>query len=142
MARKTILMMLLIIGMLSSFTSCKKNIEKTYFENYAYTNNSNHTIQIQCYYTLSNVRESVYTIEKGTELQLKQELSFGQIDSLIINADSLKITFDDAKNIIYHRSDTSRYNIIERNNYEVSGENEKERTYQYIFTDNDFDQAQ
>jgi len=141
MVQKTILMMLLIIGMLNNLTSCKKNIDETYFENYDYVNNSNHNIQIKCYYMLSNQRESIFTIGIGKKLELKQDISLSKVDSLIINADSVKVIFDNNKNILYRKNDTSQYNIINVSNYNVVNESDKERTYKYIFTNNDFDQA-
>lgn len=142
MVQKTILMMLLIIGMLNSFTSCKKNVDNTYFESYSYINNSNHNIQVKCYYTLSDQRESMFLIEKGAKLELKQEIVFGRVDSLIINADSVKIIFDGNKSIIYHENNTSEYNIINRRNYISHEVSDNETNYSYEFKTEDYNQAE
>jgi len=140
MAQKIIWIIFLIIGI--SIIGCDKGeIDEKYFESFEYLNNSGYNIHIKSYYMQASLKESNYEINNGTKIILKQMITIGQVDSLIINADSIRITFDNNKSVIYHKNDMSDYNIINRQNYISNKVSDNETNFKYEFTIEDYNQA-
>jgi len=144
----------LILGVIlisSLLFSCNKGIvEYIVREKYIYKNESNHDIKMLWYYRKSDsgafLKDSLTL--NNLENHLQEEEIFPPIgtyrDSIIINADSIRLTFDNNRTILYHRPTTSYenpYNILDGAIYNRTVVNDIPN-YTYTFTEEDYNQAQ
>lgn len=130
-------MLLLYIGILSSLQSCK--IEKSYLEiyNHKYINNSNFDIHIKVY---QGEQKYVYNYDLLKDSILLQE-SYGEVTGFISYADSIIITYGDNKQYKFNTFDTSDRNLMNYENYSEKKLSKYHYEYSYIFTDEDYNQA-
>jgi len=143
MVQKTIWLLVLATGMLNSFYSCNKNIDvdKSYVEELNYTNNSNHTIELIGY---NNQKEYHYSLGIAESLTQRQGMMFSSVkDDLLIILDSIKVSFDNDKTSTFYRNHhVSSFDVLDRNNYTFVKVSDNEKSYTYIFTENDYNHAE
>ncbi len=150
MVQKTIWMLLLVIGILSSliFQSCgQEEVEDISIKSYKYGNQTEYSIVIHKW--LNNT-EIVYELsQSGQQIEFKNEFNGGgcfiddiqqttfspDSDCLLINADSIKIIFDNSKSYWLKPSDNVDVNILKEVNYTKQGNRED---YSYSFTNKDY----
>lgn len=132
MKPKTIWMMLLVTGTLSSCT--KGHVDKVYLNEYFYINNSDYIIEV----TNSN-EEVSFTIGVDKTLTIAKDLFHG--DSDIITSDTSIVTFNSLRQVKFTHDDVSEYNIKDLNNYDKTKKGDNHVQYTYIFTEKDFENA-
>ena len=154
MEQRTTWILLLIIGLLSSFLfqSCEKGeVEYINIKNYKYINQTNYAITIHKW--LNNI-ENKYEISNSDKIEFRMEFNGGgcfinnvnQIafnpnsDCLLINADSIKIVFNNTKKLTLKQGDTRKVNILNEANY-ISKKSGNVENYEYSFTQKDYDLA-
>ncbi|WP_162633184.1 hypothetical protein [Echinicola strongylocentroti] len=117
MRRRFIWIRVLIIGLVSNlFLSCiKQDVDKRQVQQYIFNNLTEHLISIEMYQG-----NDVYNFElpKRDSLVQEIELVFGSSEGLILYADSIKIEFDDLKEIKYLPSDESYRNLLHLQSYD------------------------
>jgi len=143
MEQKIIWIQLLLIGILSSFQSCdKEDVDKTYYEEYYLINNSNYKIVIEAYNkTDDGYNSNNFNLKKDSTLYQKLELNFGSTTGIIVYADSVVVRFGDDKKISFLPDKQSSFNILDKSNYTVNKKSENHHEYTYIFTNDDYNNA-
>ncbi len=151
MQQKITWMLLLIIGTLSSplFQSCGQGeVEDITIKSYKYYNQTKYSIVVHKW--LNNA-ETVYELPQSGQIEFKNEFNGGgcfideiqqtafspDSDCLLINADSLRIIFDDSKSYWLKHSDNVDVNILKEGNYDYTKQGNRE-DYLYNFTDKDY----
>lgn len=142
MVRETIWMLLLVIGILSSLQSCDENVDKRVIHSYVYNNNSDYDINIQTFnYMTDTIVVSRYNVKKDSVFSQEVDLMFGSVTGIISYGDSAVITFNDRFQN-FTLKDTSKFNILNLDNYshiEISNNHDE---YLYYFTNKDYDFAE
>ncbi len=143
MQQKTILMMLLTIGILSSLLSCNKgHIDKALYQELHYINNSNHDLSITVFNKIdNNFIDTTYSIVARDNFFQEFELIFGDISGIISECDSVTVKFGEERISIFIPDAVSSYNILNYNNYEFLEKSENRRSYTYTFTEADYENA-
>ncbi len=140
MERKIIWTLLLIIGFFSNsvfLSSCEKKIDKAYFENRTYENQSSFDVNI---FVFSNKYTVEYSINNNDSLVQRFEIEgVSARDGIIRSADSITITFNDERTSNFDILDTSRFNIIRTS--ELIKREKNEYFYRYTFTIDDYNYA-
>ncbi len=139
MKQKINLMLLLIIGILFSTSACKKRIDYLHYEEFHYINNSGHAISITAFYqTESDWLEKNYYI--GTNERFSQEFEFfgGDKTDVIAYCDSVIITYGAEAASRFVIDSISPYNILRPENYVSIQISDRRDSNTYIFTENDY----
>lgn len=140
MQQKTTLMLLLIIGLISSicFTSCKKDVDKVYYVQFKYVNATQKSIKISDF---RDGKLKTGQLDSGNTLIAKVDLDIGaSIDVFALTySDSILLTFDNNIEKWWFRDNTSNRNPLLLDNYEVIIEKDKEDVYLFTFEESDFD---
>ena len=118
--------------------SCSSNSGDTSRSVYRYNNESSADIDITRYWT---GEERLFTIAAGASLEVVELVgASGDVTNVLYLADSLKVTFNNARSLLHRPSDTRSINILRLNNYSLTNEGD-DRLYEYTFTQVDFDAA-
>ncbi len=134
MKQRTIWILLLAIGVLSSLQSCSKIEEKPVYEEYNFVNNSGSDISIKSYFESI---ENNFIISKGDSIMQKVELVFGSCSDIIFFSDSVIVKFGDNKKTKFTRDINSPHNLLKRDNYSETLKSSNYRVYKYTFTNKD-----
>lgn len=140
MQQKTNLTLLLIIGTLFSTLACKRNIDYLHYEEYHYINNSGHEITINAFYKITDSDWLSETHHIGINEQLSQEIELfaGSRTDVIGMCDSVVITYENEKTSYFVADSISPYNILRPENYVSIQISERRNSNTYIFTENDY----
>ncbi len=151
MQQKTTWMQLSFIGILLFNVSACKKVEKNYFENYTFKNNSGYAIEIQTFYkridTLGANNYNHFILDKT---MLEQEINVageikptnGQQTPMIYSADSVIIKFSDGKISRFNVLTNSNFNILNTSNYTQEQIENNRKKLTYTFTQADYNNAQ
>ena len=154
MQRKTIWMLLSVIGTLGSLSlkSCgRETIEEVYIKSYVYSNNTEHSIKIKKWLDGEML---TYDLQKSGKIEFRNEFNGGgclidnvvqtsfspNSDCLLIISDSLEIVFDGSRSYVLKPSDNIETNILREANYEHDRKRNKE-DFRYSFTEKDYMKA-
>lgn len=141
MEPKTNWMQLLLIGLISSIflLSCDKGDKKDYaFEDYIYMNLSNHKVYISSY-KVGKVGSTIQIINSGYFKQTQKTSDI--IDSLIINADSVKVIYDLLKFEMYRKTVNSE-GILSKEDYSYKKTVDNHHEFTFTFTEDMYNDAQ
>ena len=143
MVQKTIWMLLLVTGILSSLYSCKERIENVHIDDYYYVNNTNYNMRIESFNKIDNeFKKHTYSLSKGSSFFQQIEFMSGSTTGIIALSDSVFLSFEDIKTISFLPStQTSTFNILNINNYKFNKKSDNHFEYTYVFIDNDFQNA-
>ncbi len=144
MKQKIIWMQLLIIGLLLfSFQSCKKGeIDKAFYEEYSFINHSDYEISIKSILQSDNqVQTKTHTLAVDATFNQEMELMSGNKTGIVAHSDSLVLNFGNVKTISFLPNTESDFNILNRNNYTKVNKESNRVKYSYIFTNEDFENA-
>lgn len=142
MVRKTIWMLVLAFGILNSFYSCNKTIDKSFYEEYIYKNNSGHNLTIKAFNKTDNgYISNSYTLPANGNFSQEIELISGSKIGIIALCDSVAVQFGNDRISFFLPETESSYNIIAHNNYDCIEEDENHRICTYIFTSEDYENA-
>lgn len=142
---------LLIFGILSNFLfiSCNEGeVDRIYTEVFNYHNNSDFSIKIQeskdSVITEFNIPPSEILIYKiqvvtGGSCSINGVINSNS-ECLLWTSDSLKIIFNSTKYVEFTRDNTTDFNLLNLDNYNVETIN-NERIYTYNFTELDYNNA-
>lgn len=133
----------LAIGVVSNLlillTSCSKGIdEKPTYEKFTYVNKSNHYIQIEKY---KNNQTEHFQINVEDSLVQEIELIFGSAHRKLVNADSVRIVFDEKTFLLFNKEDTRDINILNRQNYAFNSLGNT-KNFRYVFSEKDYENAE
>lgn len=148
MKRKVMSMKLLIFGLVTSFLiSCNDGFSELDSEShsYSYINNSGYSFELTWWFGLT---PTSYSFGMGQELVLQKNFSVAggscsvngvTSDShcLLIEADSVQITFDSNHSVIYRWDESSVTNILNISNYETERDH-RDKYFTYVFTELDY----
>jgi hypothetical protein len=142
MEREIIWMQLLLIGILSSLTSCTEKTDDSYYEKYVFMNNSNHEIVIDAYTKNDDdYLKNTYSISKDSSFVQEIEIMFGSKTGIVALSDSVEIFFDSIKHNWFLPNSESEYNFLDRNNYLMDKLSDNHVKYTYVFSDSDYNNA-
>lgn len=142
MEREIIWMQLLLIGILSSLVSCTEKTDDSYYEKYVFMNNSNHEIVIEAYTKNDgDYLKNTYSISKDSSFVQEIEIMFGSKTGIVALSDSVEIFFDSTKYNWFLPNSESEYNVLDRNNYLMDKLSDNYVKYTYVFSDNDYNNA-
>lgn len=142
MKREIIWMQLLLIGILSSLSSCTEKTDNSYFEEYVFINNSNHEIVIEAYTKNDDdYFKNTYSITKNSSFVQEIEIMFGSKTGIVALSDSVEIFFNSTKYNWFLPNSESEYNVLDRNNYLMDKLSDNHVKYTYFFSDNDYNNA-
>lgn len=142
MKQRVIWMPLLIIGILSSFQSCKKHVDSYLIHEYQYKNNSNYGVTVDVYNKVDrNFLKNSYNIPKGAEFTQQLDIMFDSKTGIIELADSVELFLDNNKKVNYGITTDSKFNILKEENYVKLKKSDKHVIFTYVFTDEDFNKA-
>ena len=143
MEQKIIWMQLLLIGILSSFQSCDKGeVDKAYYEEFYFINNSNYELTIEAFNkTDDDYVKNIYILKKDSTFHQKLELNFGSITGVVAYSDSAVVNFGDSIKAIFLPDTQSYFNILDKSNYTVNKKSENHHEYRFVFTNDDYDNA-
>ncbi|NOU17112.1 MAG: hypothetical protein HOO91_06090 [Bacteroidales bacterium] len=135
MAQRTIWMQLLLIGILSSFQSCKK-VDRSFIEEYNLINKTEYQIDIEVFNRIDHgYYKSTYNIPKDSVWVQKIDLDSGSKTGIIALADSVSVIFDNTKILNFLPYTESPFNILNQNNYDLI--EIKENYHKYTFVINE-----
>jgi len=135
-------MQLLLIGILSSLSSCTEKTDDSYYEKYLFMNNSNHEVVIESYTKIDeDYIKNTYSIPIDTSFVQEIEIMFGSKTGIVALSDSIVIFFDNTKYNWFLPYSESDFNVLDRNNYLMDKLSDNHVKYTYIFTDNDYNNA-
>ena len=156
MKKKRIYIKVLLFGVCSSFVlnliSCKKDVEPTTHFHYTYQNKTNYDMNIEHWI---QGQKKVFDLDDASSIVFSLSLGVGSShcsvnDSVVYDnhcmlyeADSLKVVFDDGKELLYvsviheNHSDSSSFNLFTIENYLLTEEGNK-IYYEYTFTEEDY----
>lgn len=132
MHQKLLFRTLLLIGVCSSLSACKKNVDEVQYHHHRFVNNSGKGISITKYQQGSS---RVFDLADGNMLSQWIELNGGakSDDILIVFGDSARIEFDDGRFAMYSISTPSRFNFMLENNFRLDSVNKKEHRNYYVY---------
>jgi len=142
MKQKIIWMQLLLIGILSSLSSCTKESDNSYYEKYVFINNSKHAIVIESYTRIDeDYVKNINSIPIDSSLVQEIEILFGSKTGIVALSDSVEIFFDSTKYNWFLPNSKSEYNVLDRDNYLMDKLSDNHVKYTYVFTENDYNNA-
>lgn len=144
MQQKIIWTILLGIGILSSFVSCKR-VDERYFDSFHYRNQSGYSLIITSYYKIDNIYKFNRTdsIPNGQFIQQEYE-RMDPSTYAITTADSVILKFNsDSSRYSAFILDTlnNKFNILNTNNYKLEATEVNKRKFSYVFTLEDYNYA-
>ena len=157
MRQKAIWMLLLLIGILNSFQSCKGEIDEAKYEEYCFINESDHVITIEAFFYektdsgyANTINNGIYVhrLRQGSTFCQRLELLFGNAHGYLFYADSAVVTFGDTVEISFlsrahlHPDTTHQpFNILDNRSYTYSKESDNLHNIEYVFTNDDYENA-
>lgn len=141
MVQKIIWMLLLLIGILSSFQSCIKT-DNAFIEKYNFVNKTVYQIDIEAFNRIDNgYYISTYNIPKDSSLFQVIDLDSGSKTGIIAHSDSVSIIFGNTKILSFLPNTESPFNILNRNNYAVISIDENHHEYTFVFNEEMYNNA-
>jgi hypothetical protein len=141
MTQKIIWMQLLLIGILSSFQSCKKT-DNAFIENYVFINSTGYQIEIEAYNRIDNgYYKTAYYLPNDSSLYQEIDISFGSITGIIAHSDSVSLKFGNSKIIGFVPTTNSPYNILDHSNYDLIKIDENHYEYTFEFNEEMYNSA-
>ena len=143
MKQKAILKTILLFGLITFLASCGETIvDEVAYENYVFNNNSTYDIEIEGH---TNGVEYIFPI--GVSETLSQKITLNSVDNTndkIITMDSIKIIFDNNRISTFYQgiNTSSPYNIFMIDNYTTTQISGNESKHEYIFTIEDYNNAE
>lgn len=142
MLQRIIWMQLFLFGILSSFSSCKKQVDAYLIHEYHFKNDSNYGIAIDVYNrNENNFVKNSYNITKGIFFSQQLDLMFDSKIGIIALSDSVVIIFEKNKKATFCSNTDSKFNILKEDNFIKSNKSNKHVIFTYTFTDNDYNNA-
>jgi len=137
MAQKITWMQLLIIGLISSIflSACEKKVDNQIISDYIFSNQSNHTIQLHCFFAGI---DSTYSLNKSNTFKISEDLMTGA-SFIIVRADSVKVVYDSIKYQIFNR--ISNDGVLNLNNYDYTEITKNHHEYTFIFNEEMYNNA-
>jgi hypothetical protein len=117
------------------FSCSKSDIDNVVVADYIYVNLTSYSITCQAY---KMGHDSVFSIVAGSVLKISEDLFVGT-NNKIVDADSVKITFDSSKSIYFYPETSSSRNVIKLENYEHTLLSKRHHEYRFSFSESDFD---
>ena len=144
MQQKTKLILLLIIGLISShgLMSCKKIVDYTHHVDFIYDNESSENLQIDCYSYYGDITKSIL-FDSKSQLTGKADLTSGSGAVVGValpcqNLTKLVINFDDNE-IVWLPDDMSPRNPLLLENYNVISNSNGTEAWHFTFVNSDFE---
>ena len=144
MQQRIIWMLVLAFGILISFYSCNKTtvVDKSFYEEFKYSNNSEHDLLIKTFNIVDNEYISnTYSLPIQSDFSQEINLMFGSKIGIIALCDSVVVDFGEDKISYFLPETESSFNIVTHKNYNCIEKDENHRACSYNFTNEDYDNA-
>ncbi|HYX10229.1 MAG TPA: hypothetical protein VE912_26105 [Bacteroidales bacterium] len=138
-----------VIAIVSLFFSCDRMETYTNVQ-FLVINNSAHNVKLHYFVFMTayySVKDTIFHIPENSEIRIIYEDDmgssiYGSDSPLGLRPDSVYITFDNTKRIIYRQDDSFDKGILDINNYVERKTDEHNYEFSYTITGEDYNNAE